>query len=250
MNSNYVRQDLGGGRSQFIVTPGRVQNLKTDIILIVVWALVSLAVLGELPGLIAAAVGGWFIFMRARQWTGITAGAFAGGHFVASPEGIELPDGHTLERHRIEQLVVRNYASGAKAAVSETLYADTEGDGGATLAGGMDRATAARLLDEVCQIVGSAGRAHQRPPLRQRSAAAPAPEPSGIQPGDLWLTETSANHYELKRRTETGDEIAAPVPAPDNLVGAVTFAKEFAGDIPLWFSKLADTGPPVLVPKD
>jgi hypothetical protein len=34
------------------------------------------------------------------------------------------------------------------------------------------------------------------------------------------------------------------------MVQAISFAKQFAGDTPLWFSKLADSGPPVRVPRD
>ena len=192
MGSEYRGEQLGNGRTRFIVVPAPVPTLS-----------LGPAVLGGIAGLIVllgfsgqgslvrsllaatgASVLGWSVYSAARRRLArhIDRCRSPGGSFIASLSGIELPTGTAIPRDQLHGVSVRNglpshqgtavtvpYAPGLNSAgtsvdgpkagpwsraasVSYLLCAEHDGRS-TTLAGGMTEATAFGLLEEAGRIL-------------------------------------------------------------------------------------------------
>lgn len=249
MGSDFVQQDLGSKRTGFAVSPGRYISSRLDLGLALGFALIVFIVfrvndsgLLSLIRLVIMVGGGWWIFKNANRWTAKTVDFMPGGQFVASINGIELPNAELIDRDTILSLSVVNLDENKEfSAVAYLLQVNCNDSGGHPrwIAGGMDRQTANRLHAAVNLALA----------LVAVNANSPLAERAGMKVGDLLLTEVTPNVYQLQRKTANGHELAAQ--PPNDHMQALEFAQNVAGATPLWYSKLGGRGEaPILVPKD
>jgi hypothetical protein len=162
MDSTYRQQELGARRVQFHVTPASVRAVRNGPMAMA--ALAAVMIIGTTPGqtgtfgwivrwFVAIAVG-WLVYRGMALWIIRKLGAARspGGTFTVHAMGIETPSGRIIPRDDIDELTVRNTFPRAKD-VSYALCAQVGGQP-VTLAGGMEQATATRLMRDVMHVMG------------------------------------------------------------------------------------------------
>ena len=163
--SRFVREDLDGQRVGFAVFPGRRPRKLLAFVLAIGFAIAVILVADpessypvQALWIAGAIIGAWLVFRYTKRWTATTASKDAGGQFVASPAGIELPDGKLINRDDVARLILQVRDNGRTLPVSNTVCVRVKGgrprDWARGIAGGMDRETAMALLVTASAAIG------------------------------------------------------------------------------------------------
>ncbi len=118
MESEYRQEQLGGGRTRFIITPASVPKASLIPLLLggMAGLIVFVLVLGDggLLRTVLASLGAIFIGLLVSTTINrhlahrVARHRSPGGTFIASPTGLELPTGSVIPQGQLHRLILRN----------------------------------------------------------------------------------------------------------------------------------------------